>query len=93
MIQPLQADQLHGNWATLMLPIDADESIDYARLADELDALIAANVDGLYTNGTAGEFHTQSEAELKLYRGDETRQTPGRPPPSGSKAYAISWPS
>ena len=64
MIQPLQAEQLRGNWATLMLPINADESIDYARLADELDALIAANVDGLYTNGTAGEFHTQSEAEF-----------------------------
>lgn len=64
MAHPLQADQLRGNWATLMLPIDADESIDYARLAGELDALIAANVDGLYTNGTAGEFHTQSEAEF-----------------------------
>jgi dihydrodipicolinate synthase/N-acetylneuraminate lyase len=64
MAQPLQADQLRGNWATLMLPINADESIDYARLAGELDALIAANVDGLYTNGTAGEFHTQSEAEF-----------------------------
>ena len=35
-----------------------------ARLGGELDALIAAGVDGLYTNGTAGEFHTQSEAEF-----------------------------
>jgi 4-hydroxy-tetrahydrodipicolinate synthase len=64
MLQPLRSQDLRGNWATLMLPINADDSIDFARLADELDALIAAGVDGLYTNGTAGEFHTQSEAEF-----------------------------
>jgi dihydrodipicolinate synthase/N-acetylneuraminate lyase len=64
MLRPLRAEELRGNWATLMLPIAADDSIDYGRLADELDALIAAGVDGLYTNGTAGEFHTQSEAEF-----------------------------
>jgi dihydrodipicolinate synthase/N-acetylneuraminate lyase len=64
MLQPLQAQDLRGSWATLMLPIDSDDSIDFARLADELDALIAASVDGIYTNGTAGEFHTQSEAEF-----------------------------
>jgi dihydrodipicolinate synthase/N-acetylneuraminate lyase len=61
---PLNARQLRGNWATLLLPINSDDSIDYGRLAGELDALIAACVDGLYTNGTAGEFHTQSEAEF-----------------------------
>lgn len=61
---PLQAHSLRGNWATLLLPINADESIDYCRLADEVEALIVAGVDGLYTNGTAGEFHTQNEAEF-----------------------------
>jgi dihydrodipicolinate synthase/N-acetylneuraminate lyase len=64
MLRPLRAEELRGNWATLMLPIGADDSIDYGRLAGELDALIAAGVDGLYTNGTAGEFHTQTEAEF-----------------------------
>jgi dihydrodipicolinate synthase/N-acetylneuraminate lyase len=64
MMQPLAAEDLRGNWATLMLPINPDDSIDYARLADEVDTLIAAGVDGLYTNGTAGEFHTQTEAEF-----------------------------
>lgn len=63
-MQPMQADELKGNWATVMLPINPDDSIDYGRLAGELDAIIAARVDGLYTNGTAGEFHTQSEAEF-----------------------------
>jgi 4-hydroxy-tetrahydrodipicolinate synthase len=61
---PLRAHQLRGNWATLLLPINPDDSIDYGRLAGELEALIAAGVDGIYTNGTAGEFHTLSEAEF-----------------------------
>src|SRR5262245_37017483 len=64
MVPPLQAHQLRGNWATLLLPINADESIDYGRLAGEVEALITAGVDGIYTNGTAGEFHTQNEAEF-----------------------------
>lgn len=52
-----------GNWATLLLPIAADQSIDFGRLAEEIDLLVAARVDGIYSNGTAGEFHNQTEAE------------------------------
>ncbi|MGO4125970.1 dihydrodipicolinate synthase family protein [Inquilinus sp. YAF38] len=54
---------LRGNWATLLLPIAADESIDFGRLAEEIDLLVAAQVDGIYSNGTAGELHNQTEAE------------------------------
>jgi hypothetical protein len=36
------------------------------RLAAEIDAMIAFGVDGIYSNGTAGEFHTQSEQEFDL---------------------------
>jgi dihydrodipicolinate synthase/N-acetylneuraminate lyase len=56
---------LRGNWATLLLPINADESIDFARLGEEIDILIAAGVDGIYSNGTAGEFHNQTQAEYE----------------------------
>lgn len=52
-----------GNWASLLLPILEDDSIDFAALADEIDILIDARVDGIYSNGTAGEFHNQTEAE------------------------------
>ncbi|HET8728369.1 MAG TPA: dihydrodipicolinate synthase family protein [Alphaproteobacteria bacterium] len=52
-----------GNWATLLLPIDGDDGIDFGRLDTEIEALIAAGVDGIYSNGTAGEFHNQTEAE------------------------------
>ncbi|OHV77012.1 dihydrodipicolinate synthase family protein [Rhizobium sp. LCM 4573] len=53
-----------GNWASLLLPIAADDSIEFGKLAEEIDILIAAGVDGIYSNGTAGEFHNQSEAEF-----------------------------
>lgn len=56
--------RIRGNWATLLLPIDNDDSIDLSRLADEIDRLIAAGVDGIYSNGTAGEFHNQTETEF-----------------------------
>lgn len=63
-IEQLTAVTCRGNWGTLLLPINADESIDFHRLSAEMDALIAARVDGIYSNGTAGEFHTQTEAEF-----------------------------
>lgn len=56
--------RLAGNWASLLLPIDADDSIDFARLADAIDALVAARPDGIYSNGTACEFYAQTEAEF-----------------------------
>ncbi|WP_064693780.1 dihydrodipicolinate synthase family protein [Rhizobium aegyptiacum] len=54
-----------GNWASLLLPIAEDDSIDFEKLAWEIDILIAAGVDGIYSNGTAGEFHNQTEAEYE----------------------------
>lgn len=60
----LTAKTLKGNWATLLLPINEDESIDYTRLADELDYMVQVMPDGIYSNGTAGELHNQTEAEF-----------------------------
>ncbi len=57
--------RLRGNWATLLLPIQADNQIDFGALAEEIDILIAAGVDGIYSNGTAGEFHNQTEDEYR----------------------------
>lgn len=57
-------EPIRGNWATLLLPINDGDSIDFRRLADEIDALLAASVDGIYSNGTAGEFHNQTEVEF-----------------------------
>jgi dihydrodipicolinate synthase/N-acetylneuraminate lyase len=58
-----------GTWATLLLPINLDDSIDYIRLGEEIDVLIASGVDGIYSNGTAGEFYAQSEDEFNRIQG------------------------
>ncbi len=60
----LTAGNLRGNWGTLLLPIDADEHINYDKLGEELDLLISVGPDGIYSNGTAGEFHNQTEDEF-----------------------------
>jgi dihydrodipicolinate synthase/N-acetylneuraminate lyase len=63
-MQKLTADTLRGNWATLLLSINPDDSINYSSIADQIDYLIAVRVDGIYSNGTAGEFHNQTEQEF-----------------------------
>ena len=62
----LTRQTLRGTWATVLLPVARDEAIDFGRLADELAVLVTAGLDGLYTNGTAGEFHCLEEDEYDL---------------------------
>jgi dihydrodipicolinate synthase/N-acetylneuraminate lyase len=62
-VGPLTASDLRGVWATVLLPVRDDESIDFDRLAVALDHVLASGVHGVYTNGTAGEFHTLTDAE------------------------------
>jgi 4-hydroxy-tetrahydrodipicolinate synthase len=61
---PLTAKQVHGNWATLLLPIRSDDAIDFGLLGEEIEHFIAARVNGIYSNGSAGEFYTQNEVEF-----------------------------
>lgn len=56
--------RFRGNWATLLLPIQDDDTIDFRLLAEELDRFAEARVNGVYSNGSAGEFHTQTETEF-----------------------------
>ena len=63
-MNPLTASEIKGNWAAVMLPVNGDQSIDYGRLATQLDYLVESGINGIYTNGTAAEFHTQSEEEF-----------------------------
>jgi len=63
-VKPLISSEIRGNWATLLSAWNADDSLDLSRVAAEIDTLIAMRVDGIYSNGTAGEFHTQTEAEF-----------------------------
>jgi 4-hydroxy-tetrahydrodipicolinate synthase len=63
-MQPLFASQIVGNWATILLPVNADDSLDWTSLEAQVTALIEARVNGIYTNGTTAEFWSQSEAEF-----------------------------
>lgn len=63
-MKPLKSSEIKGNWATLLLCTNKDGTIDFKRLADELDVLISSRPNGIYSNGTAGEFHTQNEFEF-----------------------------
>lgn len=51
-------------WATLLLPLNADDSIDFDRLQAQAEALGRSAVDGVYAHGTAGEFQTLTEDEF-----------------------------
>jgi len=46
------------------LPIGPDEQIDFELLGVELDVLVRVGLAGVYTCGTAGEFHTLQEDEF-----------------------------
>ena len=60
----LKGYEIFGNWATLLLTTDNAGNLDFAKLADEIDVLIAAGSNGVYSNGTAGEFYSQTEDEF-----------------------------
>lgn len=60
----LTSETLKGNWSTLLLATGKDGRMDWVRLADEIDALIASGPCGIYSNGTACEFYSQSRDEF-----------------------------
>lgn len=63
-MKPLTSREIFGTWATLLLPINNDESIDFTRLSEDLEFLLRSGVEGIYSNGTAGEFYAQTEEEF-----------------------------
>jgi len=63
-MKSLSSIQIRGNWATLLLTWNDDDSLDLSRVSNEIDTLIRFKVDGIYSCGTAGEFHTLTEDEF-----------------------------
>ncbi|MGZ0146374.1 dihydrodipicolinate synthase family protein [Kribbella sp. WER1] len=63
-MRPLTADSLRGVWATLLLPLNADDSIDWGRLQSQAQVLGETSLAGVYAHGTAGEFQTLTEDEF-----------------------------
>lgn len=63
-MKPLSAKEIFGNWATLLLTTDKSGNINFSKLNDEIDVLIDSQPNGIYSNGTAGEFYSQTEDEF-----------------------------
>jgi len=63
-MRPYSAKEIRGTYATLLLPIQPDDGIDFGLLRAQLEYFVDAKVDGVYSNGTAGEFYTESEDEF-----------------------------
>ncbi|MDX2968798.1 dihydrodipicolinate synthase family protein [Kribbella solani] len=76
-MRPLTADSLRGVWATLLLPLNADDSIDWVRLQAQADALGVGSLAGIYAHGTSGEFQTLTEDEFD--RVNEVLAAVGKP--------------
>jgi dihydrodipicolinate synthase/N-acetylneuraminate lyase len=53
-----------GIWGAVLLPVDGAGGIDWGALSEQVAILCASDLAGIYTNGTAGEFHSQTEAEF-----------------------------
>lgn len=68
-MKPLTRETLKGVWGTLLLPLRDDDSINFELLEQEIEHLIGAGVAGIYSNGSAGEFWTQSEEEFDRING------------------------
>ncbi|HZE38780.1 MAG TPA: dihydrodipicolinate synthase family protein [Stackebrandtia sp.] len=62
-MQAFTPPDLKGVWASTLLPVTDSDDIDFARLETALDVLVGSGVTGVYTNGSAGEFHTLTEDE------------------------------
>ena len=68
-MRPLTSATLKGTWSTLLLPLDEDEEIQWEAIDHQLNTFAEAEVDGIYFNGTASEFFSQSNEEfLRLAR-------------------------
>jgi dihydrodipicolinate synthase/N-acetylneuraminate lyase len=60
----LSRASLRGTWASVLLPIRPDDTIDFDGVQGQLDHLTTSGVDGVYAHGTAGEFFTLTEDEF-----------------------------
>lgn len=62
-MRPLAAPEIVGTWATVLTPFHDDDTLNLDALDVELDLIIAAEPEGIFTHGTAGEFFNQTESE------------------------------
>jgi dihydrodipicolinate synthase/N-acetylneuraminate lyase len=64
-MKPLKSADIKGVWGSLLLPLNSDETVDWPGLERQIRYLTRSGIDGVYSNGTACEFFTQSEKEYE----------------------------
>jgi len=60
---PANLTSPRGIWGAVLLGVSRHGIIDWKMTSDHITALCESSVNGIYTNGTAGEFHNQTGAE------------------------------
>lgn len=65
MVARAMASDIKGVWATILNRIGPDGTSDLGAIGEQVAAYAKAGVDGVYSGGTASEFHCQSEAEFQ----------------------------
>ncbi|WP_295811233.1 dihydrodipicolinate synthase family protein [uncultured Nitratireductor sp.] len=58
--------EIEGVWATILLDVADDGQVDADFIDRQISILAEAGVDGIYSNGTASEFHCQTDAQFEL---------------------------
>lgn len=61
----LDRGSLRGTWVTVLLPIEADDGITWTKLRGEAEGLAKSGGEGICTNGSAGKFFSQTNAEYR----------------------------
>lgn len=66
-VTPLLAHEITGVWATPLLDVCDNGSLNIDGIADQIEHFATVGVDGIYTHGTAAEFHGQSADEFRAF--------------------------
>ena len=65
MKQIATSSDIKGVWASILNRIDIDGAMDLNAIDEQLIAYAKAGVSGVYSGGTASEFHCQTEVEFQ----------------------------
>lgn len=76
----IPVDKLKGVIPPLVLPLRDTGTIDYDSLDRQIDFLLAGNVDGLWVNGTTGDFFALTDEERAEVVRSAVRRAAGRVP-------------
>ncbi|HXK60330.1 MAG TPA: dihydrodipicolinate synthase family protein [Acidobacteriota bacterium] len=76
----VQADSYRGVFPAMVLPLQRDGEIDFESLLRQVDFLLRGRVDGLWINGTSGDFFALDDDERAEVIKVVVRHVAGRVP-------------